>query len=74
MTEDKLEAYNTLYEVLVEICKIIAPFMPFVSEYIFKNLTSKISVHLELFPEKNPGFIFNKLNDDTSLVQNLITL
>jgi len=36
---DKLEAYETLYFTLVETCKIIAPFMPFVSEYIYKNLT-----------------------------------
>lgn len=45
------EAYNTLYEVLVEVSKLIAPYMPFVSEYIFKNLTDKESVHLELYPK-----------------------
>jgi isoleucyl-tRNA synthetase len=39
MSEDKLSAYNTLYEVLCETCKVIAPFMPFVSEQIFKDLT-----------------------------------
>jgi isoleucyl-tRNA synthetase len=39
MTSDKFEAYNTLYEVLTETSKVIAPYMPFVSEYIFKNLT-----------------------------------
>jgi isoleucyl-tRNA synthetase len=36
---DKIEAYNTLYEILIEITKIISPFMPFVSESIYKNLT-----------------------------------
>jgi len=36
---DKIEAYNTLYEVLVELSKIISPFMPFVSENIYKSLT-----------------------------------
>jgi len=51
---DKIEAYNTLNEVLVELSKVISPFMPFVSEYIFKELTGKQSVHLELFPETNP--------------------
>jgi isoleucyl-tRNA synthetase len=39
MNEDKLSAYNTLYEVLVETSKLIAPYMPFVSEKIFKDLT-----------------------------------
>ncbi len=71
---DKLEAYNTLYEVLVETCKLIAPYMPFVSEYIFKNLTRKLSVHLELYPVKNPAFILEDLSKNTSEVQEIITL
>jgi isoleucyl-tRNA synthetase len=36
---DKLEAYETLYEVLVELSKILAPVMPFVTEHIYRNLT-----------------------------------
>jgi isoleucyl-tRNA synthetase len=74
MTQDKHEAYNTLYEVLVEVSKLIAPYMPFVSEYIFKNLTDKESVHLELYPVKNPAFIFKNLSQSTAEVQNIITL
>jgi isoleucyl-tRNA synthetase len=74
MTEDKLQAYNTLYEVLVETTKLIAPYMPFVSEYIFKNLTSKESVHLELYPVKNPAFILKDLSESTKEVQDIITL
>jgi isoleucyl-tRNA synthetase len=54
---DKLEAYNTLHEVLVELTKVIAPFMPFVSEHVFKALTGKESVHLENFPDYIPGYI-----------------
>lgn len=71
---DKLEAYNTLYDVLVEVSKVIAPYMPFVSEYIFKNLSSKTSVHLELYPTKNKAFIFEDLNWNTKEVQDIITL
>jgi isoleucyl-tRNA synthetase len=33
---DKLEAYETLNYTLIELSKIIAPFMPFISEHIFK--------------------------------------
>jgi isoleucyl-tRNA synthetase len=51
---DKLEAYNTLNDVLVEFSKIISPFMPFISEFIYKELTNKESVHLDLYPESNP--------------------
>jgi len=71
---DKLEAYETLYFTLVETCKIIAPFMPFVSEYIYKNLTSEISVHLTDFPKYDESLINLELNKDTDLVQKVITL
>jgi len=36
---DKNSAYETLYYVLIELSKISSPFMPFVSEYIYRNLT-----------------------------------
>jgi len=85
--QDKTEAYNTLNEVLIELSKIISPFMPFVSEHIFQNLTwNKVnsegreytlgqkSVHLELYPETNPWFIFENLNNDMAQTQNFITL
>jgi len=71
---DKLEAYETLYYTLVETCKIIAPFMPFVSENIYKNLTWEISVHLTEFPKYDSNLINLELNKDTDLVQKVITL
>jgi len=71
---DKLEAYETLYFTLVETCKIIAPFMPFVSEHIYKNLTSETSVHLTEFPKYDSSLINLELNKDTDLVQKVITL
>jgi isoleucyl-tRNA synthetase len=55
MGQDKLAAYQTLYESLVTVCKLMAPFAPFVSEALFRKLTVKdedevTSVHLERFP------------------------
>ncbi len=44
------QAFDTLYTVLVNLSKIIAPLMPFVSEYVFKNLTGEESVHLTDYP------------------------
>lgn len=44
------QAFDTLYTVLVNLSKIIAPLMPFVSEYVFKNLTGEESVHLADYP------------------------
>ena len=56
MNENKLAAYQTLYECLETICKLTAPFAPFISEEIYQNLnrvTKKEkfeSVHLSDFP------------------------
>jgi isoleucyl-tRNA synthetase len=36
---DKQQAYATLYHVLIELCKIAAPFTPFIAEEIYRNLT-----------------------------------
>lgn len=46
-----IEALSTLYRVLRDLSKVTAPFMPFVSEEIYRNLTQKESVHLEDYPE-----------------------
>ena len=48
--DEDTDAFDTLYTVLVTLCKVMAPFAPFISEYIFKNLTGAESVHLESFP------------------------
>ena len=50
---DKLQAYRTLYDVLLRLAKIAAPFIPFISEAIYRNLRTHgmpESVHLCDFP------------------------
>jgi isoleucyl-tRNA synthetase len=50
---DKQQAYATLYHVLIELCKIAAPFTPFIAEEIYRNLRTDDmpeSVHLCDFP------------------------
>lgn len=71
---DKKMAYNTLYEVLTKFSTILAPFMPFLSETIYKWLTWKLSVHLESFPDPELDKILYDLNKDMNQVQNLIKL
>jgi len=52
MDSDKMDAYNTLYSVIVTICKAAAPLMPLILEEMYLGLTGlKNSVHLEMFPE-----------------------
>lgn len=45
--------YSTTYKVLVTLSKILAPFNPFISDLIYKNLTKEESVHLADWPESN---------------------
>jgi isoleucyl-tRNA synthetase len=47
---DKLAAHQTLYETLVTLTRLMAPFTPFVSEAIHRNLAEGRSVHLAPFP------------------------
>src|SRR5699024_2048193 len=44
LTEDKKSVYNTTYEILTELCGLIAPFAPYISEEIYRNLTGEVSV------------------------------
>ena len=69
---DKMAAFETLYAVLVKLAKIMAPFTPFVSEEIFKNLTGEQSVHLQDFPKADQDMINKKLNEDMKIVRDLV--
>ena len=41
MGEDKTAAYQTLYECLVTVAKLMAPFAPFLAEELFRNLNGR---------------------------------
>jgi isoleucyl-tRNA synthetase len=45
-TKDKQDAYETLYYVLVSLCKILAPACPIITEELYRELTDGESVHL----------------------------
>ncbi|MBI3577710.1 isoleucine--tRNA ligase [Candidatus Gottesmanbacteria bacterium] len=47
----KEACYQTLYTVLTTACKVIAPFIPFFAEEVYRNLTKEESVHLAKWPE-----------------------
>ncbi len=58
---DKTAAYDTLYEVLVGYTKVLAPFMPFVTETVYQNLAGGGSVHLSEWPKFEKGTIDEKI-------------
>lgn len=61
---DKEQAYQTLYTVLVSLSKLMAPFTPFLSEEMYKNLTGEESVHLADYPIADSSLIDEKLSDE----------
>jgi isoleucyl-tRNA synthetase len=66
--------YQTFYEVLVTLSKILAPLMPFLSEEIFRNLTNEESVHLTDWPEFEEKLIDEKLTKQMILVRQICEL
>ncbi|MDH5695267.1 MAG: isoleucine--tRNA ligase [Dehalococcoidia bacterium] len=77
---DKLAAYTTLYECLVTLSKLLAPFTPFVAEELYQNLVCSAfpeapdSVHLADFPVANEAKIDRQLAADTRLVMKVSSL
>jgi isoleucyl-tRNA synthetase len=69
--EDKQYALSTMRHVLLEFSKVIAPFMPFIAESIYKEVESeRESVHLEEWPqgrEINPELL-KKMTEVRSIV------
>jgi isoleucyl-tRNA synthetase len=71
---DKMEAYRTLYEVLVTFSKLLAPFMPFLADEIYRNLSGEESVHLADWPKAKENYIQTELNTENHLVRQIVTL
>jgi isoleucyl-tRNA synthetase len=74
LTKDKIDAYKTLYYVLVNLSKVIAPFAPFLAEAVYVSLTEEKSVHLVDFPEVKPEFIDKNLEERMRVVIDLVSL
>ncbi len=77
---DKLSAYATLYQCLVTLSKLLAPFTPFLAEELYQNLVCSVfpqapnSVHLADFPVTERGIIDKQLITDTRLVMKISSL
>ncbi|MBP7057745.1 isoleucine--tRNA ligase [Candidatus Gracilibacteria bacterium] len=71
---DKNDAYQTLYMVLVELSKLLAPFMPYLADEIYTNLKGEESVHLVDWPKVREEYIKQDLNDENRLIRQIVTL
>lgn len=80
MTQDKINAYMTLYTSLVTIAKISAPMIPFMTEDIYQNLVRSIdndapeSIHLCDFPEADDKLIDTELEKSMEEVLDIVVL
>jgi isoleucyl-tRNA synthetase len=77
---DKQAAYSTLYEVLVNLAKILAPVLPFMAEAMYQNLVRSVdttapeSIHHCGYPQPAEALIDHELLDDVGLSRSVVTL
>ena len=80
MTQDKINAYMTLYTALVTLAKASAPFIPFMAEDIYRNLVCSVdknapeSVHLCMFPEYCEAHVDEALEASMKEVRAIVEL
>ena len=80
MTQDKIDAYMTLYTVLETFCRLMAPFTPFVAESIYQNLVRSVdagapeSVHLCNYPQVEEARIDAELEKNMNAVLRMVAL
>jgi isoleucyl-tRNA synthetase len=88
LSEDKKAAYETLYQSLLVVAQLMSPIAPFVSEWLYKNLTDNIrdkavshttplrheSVHLTDLVKAEPEFIEEDLEKSMDYAQRICSL
>ncbi len=78
--DDKQSAYATLYECLETLTRLLAPFVPFISETMYRNLVCSVrpeappSVHQTSWPEHRPERLDSELLEQTAIVQRIVGL
>lgn len=72
-SEDKRAAFNALHTVLSEVCKLLAPFTPYLAEDIYLQLHGS-SVHLQDYPKANKELINARLEEEMSTVLKIVEL
>ncbi len=75
MSQDKRSAYHTLYECLITVTKLLAPFAPFYSDQLYSQLGGeKDSVHLDFYPTPNGQLIDKELEERMTLAQRITSM
>ncbi len=69
---DRNSALSVMYGVIVGLSKLLAPFMPFISEEIYRNIAYDESVHLSDYPKGDSSLLDNKLIIDMKTVREIV--
>ena len=64
-----LDAFNVLYTVLITVAKVMAPLMPMMSEYVYRSLAGKESVHLRTYPDVSALTLDTELMEKMDMVR-----
>ncbi len=76
--EDKRSAYLTLYQCLNAAHRLMAPFVPFLTEHVYQNLVrgadenAPLSIHMSDWPEANEAYDNDQLLFDIGVVQKVV--
>ena len=71
--DDNLAAFATLHEILTITCRLLAPFAPFITDWVHRELTG-VSVHLAPFTRARAGAVDVDLERAMSHIRTLATL
>jgi isoleucyl-tRNA synthetase len=74
---DKAQAYQTLYSVLIVLVRVAAPFIPFITEEIYRNLKAPglpESVHLTDFPARDDRLRDTELERKMGLTRRAVSM
>jgi isoleucyl-tRNA synthetase len=75
MSTDKLSAYQTLYTCLLTVSKLLAPFSPFYTDELYRDLTgSDKSVHLATFPVADDTVVDKDLEARMEMAQKITSM
>lgn len=79
-SDDKTSAYQTLYQCLITVSKLMSPIAPFFSDFLYRNLNNNTkkeksdSVHISDFPKVSSEIIDKQLEERMQLAQDICSL
>jgi len=80
MTQDKINAFMTLYTALETLTRLCAPFVPFITEEVYQNIVRSVnpdapeSVHLTSYPVADTSLIDKDIENEMELTENIVVL